>query len=134
MMTIVLRKGTAAAHYVLGGPQANNNNAFTLGTAATEIYVMHGETAAAASYARRLVKDRDDGKPLDATIGKMNDIIQMYNDRSRPVYCAEKGLVDEIVDMPNLRNYCKAFVDSYYQNPKTICAVHQMLTPRVIKG
>jgi glutaconyl-CoA decarboxylase len=134
MMTIVLRKGTAAAHYVLGGPQANNNNAFTLGTAATEIYVMHGETAAAASYARRLVKDRDDGKPLDATIKKMNDIIEMYNERSRPAYCAMKGLVDEIVDMPNLRNYCKAFVGSYYQNPKSICAVHQMLTPRVIKG
>jgi glutaconyl-CoA decarboxylase len=134
MMTIVLRKGAAAAHYVLGGPQANNNNAFTIGTAATEIYVMHGETAAAASYARRLVKDRDEGKPLDATIAKMNDIIQMYDDKSRPAYCAMNGLVDEIVDMPNLRNYCKAFVNSYYQNPKSICAVHQMLTPRVIRG
>lgn len=134
MMTIVLRKGTAAAHYVLGGPQANNNNAFTLGTAATEIYVMHGETAAAASYARRLVKDRDDGKPLDGTIAKMNDIIQQYNDKSRPAFCAKKGFVDEIVELPNLRNYCKAFVGSYYQNPKSICAVHQLLTPRVIKG
>ncbi|MDR0425346.1 MAG: glutaconyl-CoA decarboxylase subunit alpha [Clostridiales Family XIII bacterium] len=134
MMTIVLRKGTAAAHYVLGGPQANNNNAFTIGTAATEIYVMHGETAAAASYARRLVKDRDDGKPLDGTIAKMNEIIQMYNDKSRPAYCAAHGLVDEIVDMPYLRNYCKAFVGSYYQNPKSFCAIHQMLTPRIIKG
>lgn len=134
MMTIVLRKGSAAAHYVLGGPQANNNNVFTLGTAATEIYVMHGETAAAASYARRLVKDREADKPLDATIEKMNDIIQKYHDKSRPAYCAKKGLVDEIVDLPNIRNYCKAFVGSYYQNPKSICAVHQMLTPRVIKG
>jgi len=45
MMCIVLRKGTAAAHYIMGGPQANNNNAFTLGTPpTTEIYVMHGET------------------------------------------------------------------------------------------
>lgn len=134
MMTIVLRKGTAAAHYVLGGPQANNNNAFTLGTATTEIYVMHGETAAAASYARRLAKDADEGKPLDKTMEKMNDMIKAYNDKSRPDYCAKRGLVDEIVDLPNLRNYCKAFVGSYYQNPKTICAVHQMLTPRIIKG
>lgn len=134
MMTIVLRKGSAAAHYVLGGPQANNNNAFTLGTAATEIYVMHGETAAAASYARRLVKDKEAGKPLDATIEKMNNMIQQYHDKSRQVYCAKKGLVDEIVDLQNLRNYCKAFVGSYYQNPKSICAIHQMLTPRVIKG
>jgi glutaconyl-CoA decarboxylase len=80
------------------------------------------------------VKDRDAGKPLDDTIAKMNDIIQMYNDKSRPVFCAERGLVDEIVDMPNLRNYCKAFVGSYYQNPKSFCAVHQQITPRVIKG
>jgi len=54
MMCIVLRKGTAAAHYIMGGPQANNNNVFTLGTPTTEIYVMHGETAAVASFARRL--------------------------------------------------------------------------------
>lgn len=134
MMTIVLRKGTAAAHYVLGGPQANNNNAFTLGTAATEIYVMHGETAAAATYARRLVKDQAEGKPLDDTIAKMNEIIRMYNDKSRPVYSAKSGFVDEIVEFPDLRNYCKAFVGSYYQNPKTICAVHQMILPRIIKG
>jgi glutaconyl-CoA decarboxylase len=95
---------------------------------------MHGETAAAASYARRLVKDQEDGKPLDGTIAKMNDIIQQYNDKSRPAFCAKKGFVDEIVDMPNLRNYCKAFVGSYYQNPESICAVHQLLTPRIIKG
>ena len=35
MMEITLRRGTAAAHYVLGGPQGNDNNAFSLGTAAT---------------------------------------------------------------------------------------------------
>ena len=134
MMTIVLRKGTAAAHYVLGGPQANNNNAFTLGTAATEVYVMHGETAAAASYARRLVKDQEDGKSLEPTKEKMNDMIKQYFDKSRPDYCAKTGMVDEIVEMPNLRNYCKAFVGSYYQNPESFCAIHQMLTPRVIKG
>lgn len=134
MMTIVLRKGTAAAHYVLGGPQANNNNAFTLGTAATEIYVMHGETAAAATYARRLVKDQAEGKPLDETIAKMNDIIKMYTDKSRPKFCAQSGFVDEIVEFEQLRNYCKAFAGSYYQNPKTICAAHHMILPRIIKG
>jgi acetyl-CoA carboxylase carboxyltransferase component len=31
-MLIVLRKGTAAAHYVMGGPTANRHNAFTLTT------------------------------------------------------------------------------------------------------
>src|SRR4030042_1528685 len=69
---IVLRKGTAAAHYIMGGPTANNHNAFTLGTPTTEIYVMHGETAAAASFARRLVKEKDSGRPLAPVIEKMN--------------------------------------------------------------
>ena len=37
MMLVVLRKGTAAAHYVMGGPTANTaTTAFTLGTSATE--------------------------------------------------------------------------------------------------
>jgi len=134
MISIILRKGAAAAHYILGGPTANNNNVFTLGTAATEIYVMHGETAAVASYSRRLVKDADDGKSMDGTIAKMNEMIKEYYDKSRPAFCAKKGLIDEVVDMPNLRNYCKAFVGSYYQNPESFCAIHQMITPRVIKG
>lgn len=56
MMLVVFRKGTAAAHYIMGGPTANNHNAFTLGTSTTEIHVMHGETAAVASFSRRLVR------------------------------------------------------------------------------
>jgi glutaconyl-CoA decarboxylase len=68
MMLVVLRKGTAAAHYVMGGPTANRHNAFTLGTATSEIYVMHGETAAAASFSRRLVKEKDAGRPLKPVI------------------------------------------------------------------
>ena len=56
MMEITLRRGTAAAHYVLGGPQGNDNNAFSLGTAATEINVMNGETAANAMYLPKVIK------------------------------------------------------------------------------
>ena len=83
MMLVVLRKGSAAAHYILGGPQANRHNAFTLGTAATEIYVMHGETAAVATYARRVVKDKEAGKPLQPIADKMNEMAKRYHDTSR---------------------------------------------------
>ncbi|MEW5908680.1 MAG: carboxyl transferase domain-containing protein, partial [Thermodesulfobacteriota bacterium] len=38
-MLILLRKGTAAAHYIMGGPTSNRHNAFTLGIPTTEIYV-----------------------------------------------------------------------------------------------
>jgi glutaconyl-CoA decarboxylase len=134
MMLVVLRKGTAAAHYVMGGPTANRHNAFTLGIATTEIYVMHGETAAAASFSRRLVKDKDADKPLDPTIGKMNKMMQSYYDNSRPLYCAQKGMVDEIVKMADLRKYLAAFTGAAYQNPKSICPQHQMLLPRSIRG
>lgn len=132
-MEITLRKGTAAAHYVMGGPQGNESNVFSIGTAATEIYVMHGETAAAAMYARRLVKDKKEGKDLEPTIEKMNELIQDYSDKSRPAYCAKIGLVDEIVKMKQLRNYICAFVGASYQNPKSICPFHHMMTPRIIR-
>jgi glutaconyl-CoA decarboxylase subunit alpha len=134
MMCIVLRKGTAAAHYIMGGPQANNNNVFTLGTPTTEIYVMHGETAAVASFARRLVKEKDSNRSLEPTIKKMNALAKEYYEKSRPVYCAKKGLVDEIVSYADMRKYMVAFVDSVYQNPVSICPHHHLMLPRLIKG
>ncbi len=134
MMCVVLRKGSAAAHYIMGGPQATRNNAFTLGVPTTEIYVMHGETAAAASYARRLVKEKEAGKPLEPVIDNMNDLAQQYYDQSRPLYCAKAGLVDEIVSMPSLRDYMVGFTRSAYQNPKSFCPHHQLLIPRSVKG
>ena len=134
MMLVVLRKGSAAAHYIMGGPNANRQNSFTLGTAATEIYVMHGETAAVATYARRAVKDKDAGKPLEPIAEKMNDMARKYYETSRPAYCARHGFVDEIVDLGALRGYLKAFAGSVYQNPKSTCPRHQMLLPRLIRG
>ena len=134
MMLVLLRKGTAAAHYVMGGPTANNHNAFTLGTATSEIYVMHGETAAAASFSRRLVKEKDAGRDLQPVIDKMNDLAQMYYDKSRPAYCAFRGFVDEVVPYPELRSYLEAFAEACYQNPNSLCPHHHMMLPRIIKG
>jgi glutaconyl-CoA decarboxylase len=134
MMCVVLRKGQAAAHYIMCGPQANNNNAFTLGTPLTEICVMHGETAAAASYARRLVKEDDEGRDISPVVDKMNQMIEDYRAKSEPAYGAKMGFVDEIVSLPELRGYMEAFAGANYQNPKSITPVHQMLLPRAIKG
>ena len=133
MLEITLRKGTAAAHYVLGGPQGNDTNVFSLGTAATEINVMYGKTAASAMYSRRLVKEADKGQDIQPTIDKMNELIEEYTEKSKPAFCAKTGMVDEIVDLPLLRNYIVAFADAAYQNPKSICPFHQMLLPRVIR-
>lgn len=134
MMCVVLRKGTAAAHYIMGGPTANNHNAFTLGTPTTEIYVMHGETAAVATFARRLVKEKDAGRPLQPIIDKMNQLAKQYYENSRPIYCAKRGFVDEIVFFPDLRKYIAAFAGCVYQNPKSICPHNHMMIPRIIKG
>ncbi|MCF8025255.1 MAG: glutaconyl-CoA decarboxylase subunit alpha [Desulfobacteraceae bacterium] len=133
MMLVTLRKGSAAAHYIMGGPTANRHNAFTLGTAATEIYVMHGETAAVATYTRRLIKDEQAGKPLDSTVEKMNQLVEKYHETSRPLFCAKTGLVDEIVDLKELRGYLQAFAGSVYQNPASICPAHQLILPRIIR-
>lgn len=134
MMTLVLRKATAAAHYVLGGPQGSDNNAFIIGSPATEVYVMHGETAAVATYARRLVKEQEAGNNLEPVIEKMNELVDLYHQKSRPDYSAENCFVDEIVPMDKLRAYCLAFVEANYQNPRSITPVHQMILPRTIKG
>lgn len=134
MMLVNLRKGSAAAHYIMGGPTANRHNAFTLGTVATEIYVMHGETAAVATYTRRLIKEKDAGRPLDPVIESMNELVQKYYDTSRPSFCAKTGLLDEVVSLKDLRSYLQAFVGSAYQNPKSFCPQHQMILPRIIKG
>ena len=130
---ISIRKASAAAHYVLGGPQGNNTNAFSLGTAATEVYVMNGETAASAMFSRRLAKDHKDGKDLQPTIDKMNKLINEYTEKSRPDYCAKTGMVDEIVPLYDLRGYISAFANAVYQNPRSICAFHQMILPRAIR-
>ena len=134
MMLVVLRKGTAAAHYIMGGPNANQHNAFTLGTPTTEIYVMHGETAAVATYSRRLVKEQDAGNDLQPVIDQMNQLARQYHEHSRPEYCARRGFVDEMVRFEDLRRYMVAFAGAAYQNPTSICPHHQMLTPRSIRG
>ena len=134
MMLVVLRKGTAAAHYVMGGPTANRHNAFTLGTPATEIEVMHGETAAVATYARRAAKEHAAGRSLDPVIERMNALVDRYRETSRPAYCARHGFVDEVVALADLRGYLQAFTAAAYQNPVSICPRHHMLLPRVIRG
>jgi glutaconyl-CoA decarboxylase len=134
MMLVVLRKGTAAAHYIMGGPTANNHCAFTLGVPTTEIYVMHGETASAASFARRLVKEKDSNRPLQPIIDKMNALAQQYYDQSRPIYCAKRGYVDEVIPFTQMRKYMLAFAYAAYQNPGSQCPHHLMMLPRIIKG
>ena len=134
MMLAVLRKGSAAAHYVLGGPTANRQNAFTLGTPATEIAVMHGETAAVATYARRAVKEKDAGRSLEPIAEKMNELAKQYQENSLPEFCARHGLVDEIVKLKDMRSYLQAFTGAAYQNPRSICPRHQMILPRIIRG
>lgn len=134
MTMLLLRKGTASVHYLMGGPTANRHNAFTLGTVTSEIYAMHGETAAVATYSRRLVKEKEAGRPLEPIIKKMNRLAKDYHEKSRPLFCAKNGMIDEIVPMKDLRKYLVAFAGAAYQNPKSICPHHHLILPRIIRG
>ncbi|OFW28185.1 MAG: hypothetical protein A3H97_02565 [Acidobacteria bacterium RIFCSPLOWO2_02_FULL_65_29] len=102
--------------------------------AATEIYVIHGETAAVATYARRAIKEMDSGRPLEPLAQKMHEMAKKYYDTSRPAYCARYGFVDEIVAMKSLRGYLTAFAGAAYQNPSSICPRHLMMLPRSSKA
>ena len=53
---------------------------------------------------------------------------------ARPIYCAKRGYVDEIVSFPQIRKYLEAFAGCAYQNPVSICPHHHMMIPRIIKG
>ena len=64
----------------------------------------------------------------------MNELARDYHEKSRPLFCARTGLVDEIVALKDIRRYLKAFAGAAYQNPKSICPQHQMILPRIIKG
>lgn len=128
---ITLRKASGASHFVMGGPQGKSN-AFSVATAASEYYAIYGETAATAMYVRRLAKAYKAGQPMDDTIDKMNDLIRDFNEKARPYSAAKLGLVDEVVDIPRLRDYMVAFAESAYQNPPAHCPFHQMITVRTI--
>jgi glutaconyl-CoA decarboxylase len=95
---------------------------------------MHGETAAVASFSRRLVKEKDDGKSLQPVIDKMNALAQQYMDQSRPAYCAIRGFVDEVVSFKRIRDYMVAFASCAYHNPRSICPHHHLMLPRIIRG
>jgi glutaconyl-CoA decarboxylase len=86
-----------------------------------------------AAFARRLVKEKNAGKSLEPIIEKMNQLAKQYYDRSRPVYCAQNGFVDEIVSLPKIREYLVTFTRCCYQNPKSFCPQHQMMLPRLIR-
>jgi len=64
----------------------------------------------------------------------MNRLARQYHERSRPEYCARRGFVDEVVRFQDLRRYLIAFAGAVYQNPRSMCPPHQMLTPRLIRG
>jgi glutaconyl-CoA decarboxylase len=87
-----------------------------------------------AAFARRLVKEQDQGHSLEPIIDKMNALARQYHEQSRPVYCVQKGYVDEVVPFTQLRDYLLAFARCCYQNPRSMCPPHQMMLPRIIRG
>ena len=57
---------------------------------------MHGETAAAASFARRLVKEKDAGKPLRKVIEQMNTLVKAYIDNSGRHIARRRALLTKL--------------------------------------
>lgn len=132
MLTVVLRKGSTASHYVMAGPQSQQT-AFMLGTPTTEIYVMDGGTAAIARYGGQLERAQSAGDSLEPIIEKMNAMKGRYKEESRPIRCAQRGYVDEIVLFPDLRKYMVAFVRGAYQGSQSLRPQHLLGLPRDIQ-
>ena len=94
---------------------------------------MPGETAANAMYSRKLVKAKKAGEDLQPIIDKMNDMIQMYHDKSRPKYCTIKGMADEIVDLTEIRPYIRHLQSLLTRIRSLSVRSIQMVTPRAIR-
>jgi glutaconyl-CoA decarboxylase len=71
---------------------------------------------------------------LKPVIDQMNALARLYQEQSRPTYCARRGFVDEVVRFEEIRRYMVAFAGSAYQNPASICPQHHMLLPRLIRS
>ena len=82
-----------------GGLTANRHNAFTLGTATTEVLRHARGDRGGGELLAPLVKEKESGKPLEPVIEEMNRLVKSYYDKSRPVYCAQHGMVDEVARM-----------------------------------
>ena len=63
-----------------------------------------------------------------------NYLAKDYYEKSRPIFCAKEGFVDEVVSFAEMRKYMVAFAGCVYQNPLSICPHHHMMLPRLIKG
>lgn len=107
MMSVMLRKAHAASHYVECGPMATVNT-MTLGTALTEIMVMHPQSAAMALYGNKLLKAAT-RKEQQAVIDEMNALMARYRETSSPRYAAQHGIVDEVMRLSSIRAYLSWF-------------------------
>lgn len=133
-MELTLRKASGAAHFLMGGPQANDSCVFSFCTAISDYNPIIAETAAVAVYSRRLVREAAAGKDLSATIQAMNDLVQKYKDTSeKPSFIVKTGLAEECLELTKIRDYFCAFAEAAYQNPASTCPPHLMLTPRIIR-
>lgn len=133
-MELTLRKASGAAHFLMGGPQANDSCVFSFCTAISDYNPIIAETAAVAVYSRRLVREAAAGKDLGPTIQAMNDLVQKYKDTSeKPSFIVKTGLAEECLELTKIREYFCAFAEAAYQNPASTCPPHLMLTPRIIR-
>ncbi len=114
MAAVALRKAHAASHYVECGPMATSNT-MTLGTALTDIMVMHPQSAAMALYGHKLLKATSK-KEQQAVIDEMNALMAQYRETSSPRYAAQHGIVDEAVRLSDMRTYLSWFVQAAHHS------------------
>jgi len=87
-----------------------------------------------ASYARRLVKDKDSGKPLDATIKKMNEIVKHYEESLAALLLPRRrDLVDEWFARGHAE-VSRGLRELRLADSTSICPQHHMMLPRMIQS
>jgi glutaconyl-CoA decarboxylase len=94
------------------------SNTMTLGTALTDIMVMHPQSAAMALYGHKLLKATSK-KEQQAVINEMNALMAQYRETSSPRYAAQHGIVDEVVRLTDIRTYLSWFAQAAHHSLET---------------
>lgn len=135
MATILLRKASGAGYYAMAG--IPYDPVLQLATSLTRLGVMEGKTLAVGAYHSRLDDNfeiaSDDPAEIKLVAEGMKGIEKRIDADMDPYLAAQRGDVDEIVKLAEIRDYLKFFAEASYQtqgsrrikNPR-IWALHDL--------
>ena len=117
MLSVLLRKASGAGYYAMAGMPYDP--VLQVSTPLTRLAVMEGRTLAIGTYRSRLDDNfniiSQDPKEREAVLKGMEEVEARITEDMDPVLTARQMDTDEVVFMPEIRDYLAAVVEMAYQ-------------------